>query len=285
MAVSKKSAENISKVLSEALPYIQKFSGKTIVIKYGGSAMNETYLRKSFARDIVLMKTVGINPIIVHGGGPQIKKELDKKNIKSTFLNGVRITSPEMINSVQKVLDNQVNKEIVDLINSWGGKAQALSGKRSSFIKAKKISNKRLGEVGEIVNIQKKIILDTTRNKIPVISPIGWDKEYKPLNINGDNVACFVASSLKAEKIILMTDVSGIKDQSGKKISEMSLKEANKIIKDKNSIKGGMLPKLSSIINCLNKGVTNAHVVDGRVPHAVLLEILTTKGVGTLISS
>jgi acetylglutamate kinase len=190
-----------------------------------------------------------------------------------------------MINSVQKVLDNQVNKEIVDLINSWGGKAQALSGKRSSFIKAKKISNKRLGEVGEIVNIQKKIILDTTRNKIPVISPIGWDKEYKPLNINGDNVACFVASSLKAEKIILMTDVSGIKDQSGKKISEMSLKEANKIIKDKNSIKGGMLPKLSSIINCLNKGVTNAHVVDGRVPHAVLLEILTTKGVGTLISS
>ncbi|MDC3078264.1 acetylglutamate kinase [SAR86 cluster bacterium] len=285
MAVSKKSAENISKVLSEALPYIQKFSGKTIVIKYGGSAMNETYLRKSFARDIVLMKTVGINPIIVHGGGPQIKKELDKKNIESTFLNGVRITSPEMINSVQKVLDNQVNKEIVDLINSWGGKAQALSGKRSSFIKAKKISNKRLGEVGEIINIQKKIILDTTRNKIPVISPIGWDKEHKPLNINGDNVACFVASALKAEKIILMTDVSGIKDQSGKRISEMSLKEANKIIKDKNSIKGGMLPKLSSIINCLNKGVSNAHVVDGRVPHAVLLEILTTKGVGTLISS
>ena len=285
MAVSKKSAENISKVLSEALPYIQKFSGKTIVIKYGGSAMNETYLRKSFARDIVLMKTVGINPIIVHGGGPQIQKELNKKNIKSTFLNGVRITSPEMINSVQKVLDNQVNKEIVDLINSWGGKAQALSGKRSSFIKAKKISNKRLGEVGEIVNIQKKIILNAAKNKIPVISPIGWDKKHKPLNINGDNVACFVASALKAEKIILMTDVSGIKDQSGKKISEMSLKDANKIIKDKNSIKGGMLPKLSSIINCLNKGVSNAHVVDGRVPHAVLLEILTTKGVGTLISS
>ena len=285
MAVSKKSAENISKVLSEALPYIQKFSGKTIVIKYGGSAMNETYLRKSFARDIVLMKTVGINPIIVHGGGPQIQKELDKKNIKSTFLNGMRITSPEMIISVQKVLDNQVNKEIVTLINSWGGKAQALSGKRSSFIKAKKISNKSLGEVGEIINIRKKIILNAAKNKIPVISPIGWDKERKPLNINGDNVACFLASALKAEKIILMTDVSGIKDQSGKKISEMSLKEANKIIKDKNSIKGGMLPKLSSIINCLNKGVSNAHVVDGRVPHAVLLEILTTKGVGTLISS
>ena len=190
-----------------------------------------------------------------------------------------------MINSVQKVLDNQVNKEIVDLINSWGGKAQALSGKRSSFIKAKKISDKRLGEVGEIINFQKKIILNAAKNKIPVISPIGWDKGHKPLNINGDNVACFVASALKAEKIILMTDVSGIKDQSGKKISEMSLKEANKIIKDKNSIKGGMLPKLSSIINCLNKGVSNAHVVDGRVPHAVLLEILTTKGVGTLISS
>ena len=158
MAVSKKSAENISKVLSEALPYIQKFSGKTIVIKYGGSAMSNTYLRKSFARDIVLMKTVGINPIIVHGGGPQIQKELDKKNIKSDFLNGVRITSPEIINTVQKVLDNQVNKEIVNLINSWGGKAQALAGKRINFIKAKKISNKRLGEVGEIINIQKKKI-------------------------------------------------------------------------------------------------------------------------------
>ena len=145
MAISKKSAENISKVLSEALPYIQKFSGKTIVIKYGGSAMNENYLRKSFARDIVLMKTVGINPIIVHGGGPQIQKELDKKNIKSNFIKGVRVTSPKIINSVQEVLDNQVNKEIVDLINFWGGKAQPLAGKKCNFINAKKISNKQLG--------------------------------------------------------------------------------------------------------------------------------------------
>ena len=285
MAISKKSAENISKVLSEALPYIQKFSGKTIVIKYGGSAMNENYLRKSFARDIVLMKTVGINPIIVHGGGPQIQKELDKKNIKSNFIKGVRVTSPEIINSVQEVLDNQVNKEIVDLINFWGGKAQPLAGKRCNFINAKKISNKQLGEVGEIININKKLILNASKNKIPVISPIGWNKELSPLNINGDSVACYVASALKAEKIILMTDVAGIKDKTGKKISEMSLFEAKKIIKDKNSIKGGMLPKLSSIINCLKKGVSNAHVVDGRVPHAVLLEILTTKGVGTLISN
>ena len=173
----------------------------------------------------------------------------------------------------------------MNLINSWGGKAQALAGKRINFIKAKKISNKRLGEVGEIVNIQKKIIFNGSRNKIPVISPIGWDKKLKPLNINGDNVACFIASALKAEKIILMTDVSGIKGKTGKKISEMNIKEAKKILKDKSSIKGGMLPKLSSIINCLDKGVSNAHVVDGRVPHAVLLEILTTKGVGTLISS
>lgn len=285
MAISKKSAENISKVLSEALPYIQKFSGKTIVIKYGGSAMNENYLRKSFARDIVLMKTVGINPIIVHGGGPQIQKELDKKNIKSNFIKGVRVTSPEIINSVQEVLDNQVNKEIVDLIDFWGGKAQALAGRRSNFINAKKISNKQLGEVGEIINIKKKLIINASKNKIPVISPIGWNKELSPLNINGDSVACYVASALKAEKIILMTDVAGIKDKTGKKISEMSLFEAKKIIKDKNSIKGGMLPKLSSIINCLDKGVSNAHVVDGRVPHAVLLEILTTKGVGTLISN
>ena len=285
MAISKKSAENISKVLSEALPYIQKFSGKTIVIKYGGSAMNENYLRKSFARDIVLMKTVSINPIIVHGGGPQIQKELDKKNIKSNFIKGVRVTSPEIINSVQEVLDNQVNKEIVDLIDFWGGKAQALAGRRSNFINAKKISNKQLGEVGEIINIKKKLIINASKNKIPVISPIGWNKELSPLNINGDSVACYVASALKAEKIILMTDVAGIKDKTGKKISEMSLFEAKKIIKDKSSIKGGMLPKLSSIINCLKKEVSNAHVVDGRVPHAVLLEILTTKGVGTLISN
>ena len=285
MAISKKSAENISKVLSEALPYIQKFSGKTIVIKYGGSAMNENYLRKSFARDIVLMKTVGINPIIVHGGGPQIQKELDKKNVKSNFIKGVRVTSPEIINSVQEVLDNQVNKEIVDLINFWGGKAQALAGRRCNFINAKKISNKQLGEVGEIINIKKKLILNASKNRIPVISPIGWNKELSPLNINGDSVACYVASALKAEKIILMTDVAGIKDKTGKKISEMSLFEAKKIIKDKSSIKGGMLPKLSSIINCLDEGVSNAHVVDGRVPHAVLLEILTTNGVGTLISN
>jgi acetylglutamate kinase len=221
----------------------------------------------------------------VHGGGPQIQKELDKKNIKSNFIKGVRVTSPEIINSVQKVLDNQVNREIVDLIDFWGGKAQALAGRRCNFINAKKISNKQLGEVGEIINIKKKLILNASKNRIPVISPIGWNKELSPLNINGDSVACYVASALKAEKIILMTDVAGIKDKTGKKISEMSLFEAKKIIKDKNSIKGGMLPKLSSIINCLKNGVSNAHVVDGRVPHAVLLEILTTKGVGTLISN
>ncbi|MDA9608495.1 acetylglutamate kinase [SAR86 cluster bacterium] len=285
MSIAKKSAENISKVLIEALPYIQKFSGKTIVIKYGGSAMSDAYLRKSFARDIVLMKTVGINPIIVHGGGPQIQKGLKRAKIESEFIGGVRVTSPEIINTVQKVLDNEVNKEIKELINSWGGYAQALSGKRSSFIKAQKNpTQKRLGEVGEILSIQKKLITNTSNKKIPVISPIGWDKNGNPLNINADYVACYVAGALKAEKIILMTDVSGIKDSQGKKISEMNLANAKKIFKDKKSIKGGMLPKLSSVISSLEKGVSFAHVVDGRVPHAVLLEILTNKGVGTLIS-
>lgn len=285
MSITNKSAEKISKVLSEALPYIQKFSGKTIVIKYGGSAMNDAYLRKGFARDIVLMKTVGINPIIVHGGGPQIQKSIEKAKIESEFIDGIRVTSPEIINTVQKVLDNQVNKEIKDLINLWGGKAQALSGKRSSFIKAEKNpKNKKLGEVGEIISIKKTLIKNTSLKRIPIISPIGWSANGNPLNINADHVACFVAGALKAEKLILMTDVSGVKNQKGKKISEMSLIEAKKIFKDKKSIKGGMLPKLSSVISSLEKGVSHTHIVDGRVPHAVLLEILTTKGVGTLIS-
>ena len=285
MSISKNSATNISKVLTEALPFIQKFSGKNIVIKYGGSAMQENFLRKNFARDVVLMKTVGINPVIVHGGGPQIGKELDKLKLEFSFKNGIRVTTPEMIKVIQKVLDGNINRDIKNLIDSWGGQGKSLSGKKINFIKATKSKNKSLGEVGKISSIDKaKLMKFLCADKIPIISPIGWTNKKIPLNINADEAACFIAGAIKAEKIILLTDVHGIKDLNGKKISEMSLKESKKLLKDKQVIKGGMLPKLKAAIDALNKGVNYAHIVDGRVPHAVLLEILTQKGVGTLIN-
>lgn len=285
MSISKKSAINISKVLSEALPYIQKFSGKTIVIKYGGSAMRDSYLRKSFARDVVLMKTVGINPVIVHGGGPQIGKELDRLKLDFKFKNGIRVTTPEMVKVIQKVLDLQINPEIKNLINSWGGQGKSFAGKKMGLINAIKSKNKSLGEVGQITKINKsKLLKALTSHQIPIISPIGWGPKKTPLNINADDVACFVAGTIKAEKIILLTDVLGIKNESGKKISQISFKDSKKLLKNKTIVKGGMVPKLTAAIDALNQGVNYAHIVDGRVPHAVLLEILTQKGVGTLIN-
>ena len=285
MSISKKSATNISKVLSEALPYIQKFSGKTIVIKYGGSAMRDSYLRKSFARDVVLMKTVGINPVIVHGGGPQIGKELDRLKLDFKFKNGIRVTTPEVVKVIQKVLDLQINPEIKNLINSWGGQGKSFAGKKICLINATKSKNKSLGEVGQITKINKsKLLKALTSHQIPIISPIGWSVKKAPLNINADDVACFIAGTIKAEKIILLTDVLGIKDESGKKISQISFKDSKKLLKNKTVVKGGMVPKLSAAIEALNQGVNYAHIVDGRVPHAVLLEILTQKGVGTLIN-
>jgi len=285
MSISKKSATNISKVLTEALPFIQKFSGKTIVIKYGGSAMQDSFLRKSFARDVVLMKTVGINPVIIHGGGPQIGKELDRLKLDFEFKNGIRVTTPEMIKVIQKTLDLQINSEIRDLINSWGGQGKSYAGKKMSIINAVKSKNKSLGEVGQITKINKSKLLKALKaQQIPIISPIGWSENKTPLNINADEVACFVAGTIKAEKIILLTDVLGIKNERGKKISEMSFKDSKKLLKNKAIVKDGMVPKLMAAIEALSKGVNYAHIVDGRVPHAVLLEILTQKGVGTLIN-
>tara|TARA_B100000900_G_scaffold398534_1_gene400018 strand:+ start:1291 stop:2148 length:858 start_codon:yes stop_codon:yes gene_type:complete len=284
MSVSEKNALNISKVLTEALPYIRKFNNKIVVIKYGGNAMENKVLQKNFARDLVLMKTVGIHPVLIHGGGPQIDLELKANNISFEFIDGIRKTTLEMINIVQKVLDNKINKEIADLIQFWGGKTSRLIGKNSP-IKAIRDCKKNLGEVGKIKGIAKKNILASLKSgKIPVISPIGWTTEKKPMNINGDFAACSIAASLKAEKIILLTDISGVRDLQGKKISTMNLKEAKKILKDKKNIKGGMYPKLTGAIDCLEKGVKNAHIVDGRVPHSVLIELLTDKGVGTWIS-
>ena len=285
MSISETNAINISKVLTEALPYIRKFNNKVVVIKYGGNAMENKILQKNFARDLVLMKTVGIHPILIHGGGPQIDFELIKNNIKFEFKDGIRETTLEMIKIVQKVLDNKINKDISDLIQFWGGKTIRLVGKKNSPIKAIKDSKKNLGEVGLVKSIDKKKIMTPLKaGKIPVISPIGWTSKDEPMNINGDFAACAVAASLKAEKIILLTDISGVKDLEGKKISTMSLKEAKRVLKNKKNIKGGMYPKLTGAINCLEKGVKNAHIVDGRVPHSVLIELLTDKGVGTWIS-
>jgi len=285
MSISETNAINISKVLTEALPYIRKFNNKVVVIKYGGNAMENKILQKNFARDLVLMKTVGIHPILIHGGGPQIDFELIKNNIKFEFKDGIRKTSLEMIKIVQKVLDNKINKDISDLIQFWGGKTIRLVGKKNSPIKATKDSKKNLGEVGLVKSIDKKKIMASLKaGKIPVISPIGWTSKDEPMNINGDFAACAVAASLKAEKIILLTDISGVRDLDGKKISTMSLKEAKRVLKNKKNIKGGMYPKLTGAIDCLEKGVKNAHIVDGRVPHSVLIELLTDKGVGTWIS-
>ena len=285
MSISEKNALNISKVLTEALPYIRKFNNKIVVIKYGGNAMENTLLKKNFARDLVLMKTVGIHPILIHGGGPQINHELKKNKISFEFDRGVRKTKKEMIGIIQKVLDNRINKDISDLINSWGGKTSRLVGKKNSPIVAIKDKRRNLGEVGLVKAINKnKIIKSIKLGKIPVISPIGWTRNKMPMNINADFAACSVASSLKAEKIILLTDVSGVKDLNGKKISTMSFKEAKKVLRDKKNVKGGMYPKLTGALDCLEKGVKNAHIVDGRVPHSVLIELLTDKGVGTWIS-
>ncbi len=285
MSISETNAINISKVLTEALPYIRKFNNKVVVIKYGGNAMENKILKKNFARDLVLMKTVGIHPILIHGGGPQIDFELIKNNIKFEFKDGIRKTTLEMIKIVQKVLDNKINKDISDLIQFWGGKTIRLVGKKNSPIKAIKDSKKNLGEVGLVKSIDKKKIMTPLKaGKIPVISPIGWTSKEEPMNINGDFAACAVAASLKAEKIILLTDISGVRDLEGKKISTMSLKEAKRVLKNKKNIKGGMYPKLTGAIDCLEKGVKNAHIVDGRVPHSVLIELLTDKGVGTWIS-
>ena len=284
MTITENNAINISKVLTEALPYIRKFNNKVVVIKYGGNAMENKILQKNFARDLVLMKTVGIHPILIHGGGPQIDFELIKNKIKFEFKDGIRKTTLEMIKIVQKVLDNKINKDISDLIQFWGGKTIRLVGKKNSPIKAIKDSKKNLGEVGLVKSIDKKKIMTPLKaGKIPVISPIGWTSKDEPMNINGDFAACAVAASLKAEKIILLTDISGVRDLEGKKISTMSLKEAKRVLKNKKNIKGGMYPKLTGAIDCLEKGVKNAHIVDGRVPHSVLIELLTDKGVGTWI--
>ena len=282
MIKDSKSAESLAKILSEALPYIQKFSGKIVVIKYGGSAMKENKLRQNFARDIALMRQIGIFPVLVHGGGPQIERNLKKSNIKSVFIDGLRKTDENSIKIIVKTL-REVNGDIAELIKTWGARIKTFNDVRESILICKKIKTKiDLGFVGDITKVDGNLIRKNIFNgKIPVIAPIGRDRFGMHYNINADHVACKVAEKLKAEKIIMMTDVKGVLTNTGKKISEMDIKKAKKIAK---TIKGGMLPKLSSVIKSLESGVKSAHIVDGRVPHAVLVEILTDKGIGTWIT-
>ena len=287
MGVTRKQAENIASVLSEGMPYIQRFYGKIIVVKYGGAAMSETSLKKGFARDIALMKLVGMKPVIVHGGGPQIAKELKKAGVISEFTSGLRITDKSTMSVVKKVLGIQVNNEISALISKSGALSKGLNYKNSKTVRASKLigsSGLDLGLVGKVNKINTRDIRNLlSKDIIPVISPIGLDAKSQCLNINADVVAGKVAEALGAEKLILLTDVKGIKDKEGKLMSKISSAKANKVLKN-GIVKGGMVPKLIAALESTKNGVSSAHIIDGRVPHAVLLEILTKEGVGTLIS-
>ncbi|WP_310449597.1 acetylglutamate kinase [Sulfuritalea sp.] len=281
-------------VLAEALPYIKRFHDKTIVVKYGGNAMTDEHLKQCFARDVVLLKLVGMNPVVVHGGGPQIENLLARVGKKGEFVQGMRVTDAETMDLVEMVLGGQVNKEIVNLINQHGGKAVGLTGKDGNFIRAKKLmmENKDvpgdlidIGQVGDIVSIDPSLIaLLDTGDFIPVIAPIGVGSEGETYNINADVVAGKIAEVLRAEKLVLLTNTPGVLDQSGKLITGITPKQIDDMVAD-GTLSGGMLPKISSALDAARSGVKGVHIIDGRVEHALLLEILTDEGVGTLIKS
>ena len=271
--------------LLESLPYIRQFYDKTIVIKYGGHAMVEERLKQSFAKDIILMKYVGLDPVIVHGGGPQIGEFLRKLGKESRFVKGIRVTDNETMDVVEMVLVGKVNKEIVGLINHFGGKAVGLSGKDGGLITAKKLKTKGedMGMVGEVLSVNPHVIETLDRDKfIPVIAPVGVGDDGKTYNINADTVAGKIAAALKAEKLILLTDVQGVLDKNKKLISALSVAEAKKLIKNETAT-GGMIPKLECCLDAIKGGVSKAHIIDGRIAHAVLLEVFTDAGIGTEI--
>jgi acetylglutamate kinase len=284
-----------AKVLIEALPYIRRFKNAIIVVKYGGHAMVDERLKKNFALDIILMKYVGLNPIVVHGGGPQIGAFLEKLSIDSEFVDGMRVTDKQTMDVVEMVLVGKVNKEIVSLINQNGGQSVGLSGKDGQLITAKKMKyfkNKGddqppeiidMGMVGEITSINNRILKSLMDSQfIPVIAPVGAGKKGETYNINADLVVSHIATSLKARKLILLTDTEGVLDKEGKLISTLTIKDAKKLINDE-TIKGGMIPKISCCLEALKGGVKKAHILDGRENHAILLEIFTKVGVGTEI--
>jgi acetylglutamate kinase len=293
--MQKRTAHQIADVLIEALPYIQRFKGKTVVVKFGGNAMVDEALKHSFARDIVLMKLVGLNPIVVHGGGPQIGQLLTKLGKTTGFIDGMRITDSETMDVVEMVLGGLVNKEIVNLINRHGGKAVGLTGKDGDFIRAKKIHQKKsepeanaseiidLGHVGEVSSIDPAVVDMLGRSDfIPVIAPIGVGEDGRSYNINADLVAGKIAEVLKAEKLILLTNTTGILDKQENLLTGLSIKDIDDLIED-GTISGGMIPKTRCATDALKGGVTSVHIIDGRVEHAVLLELFTDQGVGTLL--
>jgi len=297
MSLSRLDALNTASVLTEALPYIQKFTGKTVVVKFGGNAMEGEELKRNFARDVVLMKLVGMNPVVVHGGGPQIAELLKALEIESEFIDGLRVTDSRTMDVVEMVLGASVNKEIVNLINHAGGKAIGLTGKDGQLLMAKKLRITRktpdlevpeiidIGHVGEVVDVNIAVIdMLTTGDFIPVIAPIGVDAEGNAYNINADLVAGKVAEFLKAEKLMLLTNVSGLQDKNGNILTGLSTAEVDALIED-GTIYGGMLPKIRCALDAVKGGVRSAHIIDGRVQHAVLLEIFTDDGVGTLITN
>ncbi|WP_432746567.1 acetylglutamate kinase [Methylobacter sp. G7] len=295
--MQKRTAHQIADVLIEALPYIQRFKGKTIVVKFGGNAMIDEELKHSFARDIVLMKLVGLNPIVVHGGGPQIGQLLEKLGKTTGFVDGMRITDSETMDVVEMVLGGLVNKEIVNLINMHGGKAVGLTGKDGNFIRAKKLHLTPrealpgalapeiidLGHVGEVSSIDPAVLdMLGSSDFIPVIAPIGVGEDGHSYNINADLVAGKIAEQLKAEKLILLTNIPGILDKQGTLLTGLSIKKTEELIAD-GTISGGMIPKTRCATDAIKGGVTSVHIIDGRVDHAVLLELFTDQGVGTLL--
>ncbi len=281
-----------AQILAEALPYIRRFHGKTIVIKYGGNAMTDDKLKHSFARDVVLLKLVGMDPVVVHGGGPQIDEMLKRVGKKGEFIQGMRVTDRETMDIVEMVLGGLVNKDIVNLINHAGGRAIVLTGKDGSFIRARKmlLANKEeggdridIGQVGEIQSIDPEVIsLLESREFIPVVAPIGVGENGESYNINADLVAGKLAEILHAEKLILLTNTPGVLDKNGRLLTGLTPKQVDDLFAD-GTIHGGMLPKISSALDAAKSGVKSVHIIDGRVEHALLLEVLTDQGVGTLI--
>ncbi|MFP3874650.1 MAG: acetylglutamate kinase [Thiohalophilus sp.] len=298
MSINPDTALNIAKVLTEALPYIQRFQGKTMVIKYGGNAMVDEKLKQGFARDIVLMKLVGMNPVIVHGGGPQIGNVLDQIGKESKFIEGMRVTDAETMDVVLMVLGGLVNKEIVNLINQAGGHAVGLTGKDGGLIRARKMTFERhnpemnapeiidIGHVGDVESIDPSVVnmLVKQGDFIPVIAPIGVGEDGQSYNINADLVAGKLATTLGAEKLILLTNTPGVLDNDGELLTGLKAKEVEALVAD-GTIHGGMLPKIRCALDAVHSGVGTAQIIDGRVEHAVLLEVLTDEGVGTLIRS
>jgi acetylglutamate kinase len=280
--------------LMEALPYIRRFSGKTIVIKYGGHAMSDDLLKKSFALDVIMLKSLGINPVIVHGGGPQINDTLKRFGIVSSFVKGMRVTDADTMSVVEMVLVGQVNKEVVGYLNQHGGQAVGLSGKDGNLLLCKKLlqevkgDNGRpeqldIGFVGDVVKVNTSLIQALENGRfIPVIAPVGVGVEGECYNINADLVAGRIAAALNAEKLILLTDVAGVKDKEGTLLSSIAVADMHRLIEDE-SITGGMIPKVTCCADALRDGVKKAHIIDGRVQHAVLLEIFTDIGIGTEI--